>query len=399
MPELLLLCSRAICLREAIGANAREPARRGRGRRYSDCLCRGCQAVPRCGCQRAGSRLAGPPCCGRSRANKPTMVLPTGVTAAAAGALLLLCVGAARAYRRRAARAVGGEMRVLFFSTPELVADAPTPDAAVVIDVLRATTTITCALRCGAEAVQVFAELDALEAAAAAWPADRRVRAGERGGRIVQGFELDNSPAALSPARVEGRRVFLSTTNGTRALQRVRGVPLLLAACLPNRSAVASLLLERGAREVWIVGSGWEGAFSLEDSFCAGAVAAALIGQAAPGRVRCGNDQVGASGWVVLVPLWNCSSRRTYHLTCLLLCVSSHALLLAISFLPTPQMLAALALWTQECHDPEACLRAASHGQRLMRMGNYDADFACCAAVDSTSLVPRQVEPGVLRAR
>jgi 2-phosphosulfolactate phosphatase len=248
------------------------------------------------------------------------MVLPTGtsVTAAAAGALLLLCFGAARAYRHRAARAVGGDVRVLFFSTPELVADAPTPHAAVVIDVLRATTTITCALRCGAEAVQVFAELDALEAAAAAWPADRRVRAGERGGRIVQGFELDNSPAALSPARVEGRRVLLSTTNGTRALQRVRGVPLLLAACLPNRSAVASLLLERGAREVWIVGSGWEGAYSLEDSFCAGAVAAALIGQAAPGRVRCGNDEVGACGWW-LVPLWNCSSPLAFLL------VSSHS--------------------------------------------------------------------------
>ena len=314
------------------------------------------------------------------------MVLPTGtsVTAAAAGALLLLCFGAARAYRHRAARAVGGDVRVLFFSTPELVADAPTPHAAVDIDVLRATTTITCALRCGAEAVQVFAELDALEAAAAAWPADRRVRAGERGGRIVQGFELDNSPAALSPARVEGRRVLLSTTNGTRALQRVRGVPLLLAACLPNRSAVASLLLERGAREVWIVGSGWEGAYSLEDSFCAGAVAAALIGQAAPGRVRCGNDEVGACGWW-LVPLWNCSSP-----------LAVPACVLPLSLFP--QMLAALALWTQHCHDPEACLRAASHGQRLMRMGNYDADFACCAAVDSTNLVPRQVEPGVLRA-
>ncbi len=211
-----------------------------------------------------------------------------------AAALLLLYVGAARTHRRRSRRAAGSELRVLFFSTPDLVPAAPTPDAAVVIDVLRATTTITCALRCGAEAVQVFAELDALEAAAAAWPADRRVRAGERGGRIVQGFELDNSPAALTRARVEGKRVLLSTTNGTRALQRVRAVPLLLAACLPNRSAVAGRLLERGAREVWIVGSGWEGTYSLEDSFCAGAVAAALIGLAVPGRVSCGNDEVSA---------------------------------------------------------------------------------------------------------
>ena len=48
--------------------------------------------------------------------------------------------------------------------------------------------------------------------------------------------------------------------------------------------------------------------------------------------------------------------------------------------------------------DLEACLRAASHGQRLIGIGNHDADFACCAAVDSLELVPVQAEPGVLKA-
>jgi 2-phosphosulfolactate phosphatase len=61
-------------------------------------------------------------------------------------------------------------------------------------------------------------------------------------------------------------------------------------------------------------------------------------------------------------------------------------------------MVAALALWAQWRHDPEACLRLASHGQRLIRLGDHDADFRCCAAVDSLEIVPTQGEPGVLLA-
>ena len=228
------------------------------------------------------------------------------------------------------------------------------PDAAVVIDVLRATTTIAWALQNGAEAVEAFADLDALDAAAEAWPAERRLRAGERGGRRLEGFDLGNSPLAVTPDVVGGKRMFMSTTNGTRSLAAVQAVPLLLTACLPNRGAVARRLIQLGCEQVWIVGSGWEGAYSLEDSLAAGALASAALEQAvAPHRgVGIGNDE----------------------------------------------MLAALALWQQWHHEPETCLRAASHGQRLIALGDHDADFACCSAVDSLQVVPQQFEPGVLRA-
>ncbi len=250
-------------------------------------------------------------------------------------------------------------MRILYFHTSECVPaegtpEAGTPDAAVVIDVLRATTTIAWSLQNGAEAVQAFADLDSLKAAAAAWPAETRLTAGERGGARVEGFDLGNSPLAVTPELVGGKRIFMSTTNGTRSLDRVRQVPLLLTACLPNRSAVAQRLLEQGAETVWIVGSGWEGAYSLEDSLAAGAVMAAAMELAAAAgiTVTAGNDEI----------------------------------------------LAALALWERWQHDPEGCLRAASHGQRLIRLGDHDADFRCCAAVDDLKMVPRQAEPGVLRA-
>ena len=228
------------------------------------------------------------------------------------------------------------------------------PDAAVVIDVLRATTTIAWSLQNGAEAIQAFADLGELEAAAAAWPVDRCLRAGERGGKRVEGYDLGNSPLAVTPELVTGKRIFISTTNGTRSLQAVRPVPLLLTACLPNRTAVARRLVQVGAERVWIVGSGWEGDYSLEDSLAAGAVASAATELAVAPHVgvRFGNDE----------------------------------------------MLAALALWQQWHHDTETCLRAASHGQRLIGIGNHDADFACCAAVDSLTIVPLQTSPGVLQA-
>jgi 2-phosphosulfolactate phosphatase len=228
------------------------------------------------------------------------------------------------------------------------------PDAAVVIDVLRATTTIAWALQNGAEAIQAFADLGELEAVAQAWPEARRLRAGERGGKRVDGYDLGNSPLAVTENVVGGKRIFMSTTNGTRSLAAVRQVPLLLTACLPNRTAVARRLLERDCKRVWIVGSGWEGDYSLEDSLAAGAVASAATEMAVA-------PHIGVT-------------------------------------LANDEMLAALALWQQWHHDTETCLRAASHGQRLTSIGNHDADFACCAAVDSLQLVPFQAEPGVLKA-
>nr|WP_322765723.1 2-phosphosulfolactate phosphatase family protein [Cyanobium usitatum] len=228
------------------------------------------------------------------------------------------------------------------------------PDAAVVIDVLRATTTIAWSLQNGAEAIEAFANLEELEAAAAAWPAQQRLRAGERGGQRVAGYDLGNSPLAVTPELVGGKRIFMSTTNGTRSLAAVKSVPLLLTACLPNRTAVARRLLEQECSRVWIVGSGWEGDYSLEDSLAAGAVASAAIEMA----------------------------------------VAPH---IGVSF-GNDEMLAALALWQQWHLDTETCLRTASHGQRLINLGDHDADFACCAAVDSLQLVPFQAEPGVLKA-
>jgi len=242
-------------------------------------------------------------------------------------------------------------MQVFYFHVPaEMPADCQ-PEAAVVIDVLRATTTIAWALHNGAEAVEAFADLQRLNAAAEAWTASPRLLLGERGGQMLDGFDLGNSPVAVVPETVGGKRLFMSTTNGTRALDRVRDVPLLLTAALPNREAVVQRLRSKQPATLAIVGSGWEGAYSLEDSLAAGALGARLK-ELDPEGVVIANDE----------------------------------------------LTAAIALWDQWKHNPEACLRAASHGQRLIRLGDHDADFRCCAGLDQLNVVPTQVEPGVLKA-
>lgn len=247
-------------------------------------------------------------------------------------------------------------MRLSYFHSPDRVPAEGMGAAAVVIDVLRATTTMAWALHHGAEAVQAFADLAALDAAAQSWPSDRRLRAGERGGQKLEGFDLGNSPLAVTADVVRGRRIFMSTTNGTRALDRVQQAPLLLTCALANRSAVAQRLVDHQPETVWVVGSGWEGAYSLEDSLAAGALVDALLSQQGSESSvllqLCGNDEAAA----------------------------------------------AHALWLQWQGQPEQALRLASHGQRLQRLGDHEADLACCAAVDSLTVVPVQSEPGVLRS-
>ena len=109
------------------------------------------------------------------------------------------------------------------------------PDIAVVIDVLRATTTISWALKNEADSIQVFADLDLLKASAIKWQAEKRLMLGERGGKKIKGFDLGNSPLSVTKKVVNGKRLFMSTTNGTKSLQKVQNAKHLFAMGLPNR--------------------------------------------------------------------------------------------------------------------------------------------------------------------
>ncbi len=224
------------------------------------------------------------------------------------------------------------------------------PDCAIAVDVLRATTTMATVLAAGGEAVQVFSDLDQLMHVSESWPVEQRLRAGERGGGKVTGFDMGNSPLDCTPERVQGRRLFISTTNGTRALQRVQDAPIVLAAALINRKAVVDYVLSQQPETVWIVGSGWEGSYSLEDTACAGAIAHSILQQTDLSLDEvAGNDET----------------------------------------------IAAIALYSQWQDKLLELLHYASHGKRLLRL-NCHEDLKYCAEIDIVDVLPIQREPGVL---
>jgi 2-phosphosulfolactate phosphatase len=205
-------------------------------------------------------------------------------------------------------------------------------------------------LAAGGEAVQVFSDLDQLMQVSEKWSAEKRLRAGERGGAKVAGFDLGNSPLDCTPEQVQGRRLFISTTNGTRALQRVQAAPTVLAAAFVNRAAVVQYVLKKQPENVWIVGSGWEGSFSLEDTACAGAIAHSLLQQ-------------------TNLPLEDLASND--------------------------EVIGAIALYSQWQDKLLELFYQASHGKRLLRLDGH-ADLKYCAQTDILDVIPIQREPGVL---
>ena len=100
-----------------------------------------------------------------------------------------------------------------------------------------------------------------------------------------------------------------------------------------------------------ILGSGWEGSYSLEDSLAAGALASYLK--------------------------QNCNFE--------------------INIL-NDELQAALALWDFWKNDILQCLKTATHGKRLTSLGDYEDDLKCCSELDCLDIVPAQVERGVIRA-
>ena len=241
-------------------------------------------------------------------------------------------------------------MKLFVYHTPERTPVERLPDCAVVIDVLRATTTIATALDAGAEAVQAFSNIEELMRQSESWSPTKRLRAGERGGVMVEGFDLGNSPLACKPEVVKDKRLFLTTTNGTRALQRVAKSPQLITAAQINRQSAVNYILETQPETVWMVGSGWQGDYSVEDTACAGAIAQSILQQCdTPLTDLFGNDEV----------------------------------------------IGAIALYEQWKDNLLNVFRQCSHGQRLLGL-NGDADLKYCSQTDLLNVLPIQQKPGVL---
>jgi 2-phosphosulfolactate phosphatase len=139
----------------------------------------------------------------------------------------------------------------------------------VVIDVLRATTTIVQALAAGAREVVPCLEVEEARQAAAKL-GKAAVLGGERGGVAIAGFDLGNSPAEYSPERVGGKAVVFTTTNGTRAMQRCKLAGRVLLGAFVNFSAVCREVA--GSDHIALVCAGTDGHVTREDTLLAGAI-------------------------------------------------------------------------------------------------------------------------------
>ena len=224
---------------------------------------------------------------------------------------------------------------------------------AVVIDVLRATTTSLFALASGAERIVPLLDVD---------DALRRrggstVLGGERGGIQIAGFDLGNSPESFTPEIVAGKTVFFTTTNGTVALHAARFAEPVFLACFMNAAAVVETLsrLDR----ISLVCAGTDGDVTEEDLLLAGCLTERLQRRSEYGYRL--NVQA-----TTAMELWrgSFSLRRILGLEVVL-----------------PEALAQV-------------LRRSRGGSNLMRLG-LGADILTAARIDSIDLVPQQ-QAGVI---
>ncbi len=139
----------------------------------------------------------------------------------------------------------------------------------VVIDVLRAATTIIEALSNGCTDVIPVVTVDEAFDLAKRLPGNDILIGGERGGLKVDGFDVGNSPREYTRDLVSGKRVILTTTNGTKALQSVARYEHILVAGFTNVQAVVQRCMVLKADPV-MVPAGKKGGFSLEDVVCGG---------------------------------------------------------------------------------------------------------------------------------
>ena len=146
---------------------------------------------------------------------------------------------------------------------------------AVVIDVLRATSVIVTALDNGAQEVIPVKTMEEAHSLYATSDASKTLLGGERNSLKIESFDLGNSPLEYKKKVVEDKNLILTTTNGTNAINNIKGADKVVLACFRNAAAVIDYLVGlsyHDSRNLVIVCAGTEGRFSLDDGLCAGMI-------------------------------------------------------------------------------------------------------------------------------
>ncbi|MBI5214944.1 MAG: 2-phosphosulfolactate phosphatase [Ignavibacteriae bacterium] len=146
----------------------------------------------------------------------------------------------------------------------------------IVIDVLRSASTIVVALTNGAREIIPVGDMESGYKVFSNLTREVTLRCGERNGKMIEGFDLGNSPLTFTEEKVKGKSIVLLTTNGTAAMVKARYAKNLLVASFINLTSVVNLI-QSWKSDVVIVCSGQANRFSLEDTICAGKIISALM--------------------------------------------------------------------------------------------------------------------------
>lgn len=137
----------------------------------------------------------------------------------------------------------------------------------VVVDILRATSSMVTAFAHGVESITPVANLEECRKL----KTKGYVISGERDGKKVEGFDKGNSPFEYQGDDIKGLKIAFTTTNGTQAIEKSKEAREVIIGAFLNLTAVAKYLL-LGENNALIVCAGWKGRVNLEDTLFAGAL-------------------------------------------------------------------------------------------------------------------------------
>jgi 2-phosphosulfolactate phosphatase len=164
----------------------------------------------------------------------------------------------------------------VFFSPREVENEYDLREKSVLaVDVLRASSSIITAMHHGArQVIPVASVADAMRLSKDLFE-DSTMLCGERGGKLIEGFDLDNSPASYRPERVKDKSLIFTSTNGSGAILRARYALETYVAAFVTVSAAVGAVAAR--EQVAVICAGEENHFALEDAICAGMIVSRLM--------------------------------------------------------------------------------------------------------------------------
>ena len=155
----------------------------------------------------------------------------------------------------------------IIFTADEVSQEKTEGKICVVIDVLRATSVMITALHNGAEKIFPFKDIKTIQERCE--NLKNIIKCGERNALKIDGFDLGNSPLEFTKEKVFGKDIYMSTTNGTKAVENSLSAEKIIICSFLNIKSVSEKLLEY-KKDCVIVCAGTNGKFSLDDTLCAG---------------------------------------------------------------------------------------------------------------------------------